>query len=189
MEFEKYFEDLNKDGVKDCVLLIKKTDSTSIVTNHFDKKVDRKRRGIVVLFKNTRGYQLADKNYHCFSSENKDGGIYFPPYLWIEIKNEKLYVHYGHGRYGYWEYTFSFQNSNFKLLGYDQSDNRGSFVKQQISINFLTKKKLEGKNTYQLKKEEVVKDVFIEKWSDIAIESVLRLSEIKDFDELDMYNY
>ena len=102
VEFEKYFGDLNKDGLKDCVLIIKKTDSTHIVTNHSGQNVDRNRRGIVVLFKNTNGYQLADKNYNCFSSENEDGGVYFPPDLWIEIKNEKLYVHYGHGRYGYW---------------------------------------------------------------------------------------
>ena len=189
VEFEKYFGDLNKDGLKDCVLIIKKTDSTNIVTNRFDKKVDRNRRGIVVLFKNTKGYQLADKNYNCFSSENEDGGIYFPPDLWIEIKNEKLYIHYGHGRYGYWEYTFRFQNSNFELIGYDQSDHRGPYIEQQISINFLTKKKLERKNTYQPKNEEDIREVFNEKWSDIDIESLTRLSEIKDFDELDMYNY
>lgn len=189
VEFEKYFGDLNKDGLKDCVLIIKKTDSTHIVTNHSGQNVDRNRRGIVVLFKNTNGYQLADKNYNCFSSENEDGGVYFPPDLWIEIKNEKLYVHYGHGRYGYWEYTFRFQNSNFELIGYDQSDHRGPYIEQQLSINFLTKKKLERKNTYQPKNEEDIREFFKEKWSDIDIDSLTRLSEIKDFDELDMYNY
>ena len=101
--------DLNKDGFEDCVLVIKKKDSANVVMNRFDKKVDRNRRGIIVLFKKERGYELADKSLDCFSSENEDGGVYFPPELWIEIKNNKLYVHYGHGRYGYWEYTFRFQ--------------------------------------------------------------------------------
>ena len=108
-EFKKYSGDLNKDGLKDCVLIIKKTDSANVVMNRFDKKVDRNRRGIIVLFKNANGYKFADKNLDCFSSENEDGGVYFSPDLWIEIKNEKLYVHYEHGRYGYWQYTFRFQ--------------------------------------------------------------------------------
>lgn len=92
-EFEKYFGDLNKDGLDDCVLIIKKTDTTNIVTNRFDKKVNRNRRGIVVLFKKEKGYELTDKNYSCFSSENENGGVYFPPELWIKIENEKLYIH------------------------------------------------------------------------------------------------
>lgn len=187
VEFEKYFGDLNKDGQDDCVLVIKKTDTNNVVTNRFDKKVDKNRRGIIVLFKNGKGYQLADKNYDCFSSENEDGGVYFPPELWIEIKNEKLYVHYGHGRYGYWEYTFRFQNSNFELIGYDSSSNRGPIINTETSINFLTKKKLIRENTNE--NAEGGDETFKETWSNIEIENLIKLSEIKDFDELDMYNY
>ena len=68
--YEKFFGDLNKDGLEDCVLLIKQTDTTNIVIDRFDKEVDRNRRGIIVLFKNESGYQLADQNHDCFSSEN-----------------------------------------------------------------------------------------------------------------------
>lgn len=186
-EFEKYFGDLNKDGLKDCVLIIKKTDTTNIVTNRFDKKVDRNRRGIIVLFKNEKGYQLADKNYNCFSSENEDGGVYFPPDLWIEIKNEKLYIHYGHGRYGYWKYTFQFQNSKFELIGYDSSSNHGPITNTETSINFLTKKKLIKENTNE--NAEGGDEIFKETWNNIEIENLIKLSEIKDFDELEMYNY
>ena len=186
-EFEKYFGDLNKDGLDDCVLIIKKTDTANIVTNRFDKKVDRNRRGIVVLFKKEKGYELADKNYSCFSSENEDGGVYFPPELWIKIENEKLYIHYGHGRYGYWEYTFRYQNSNFKLIGYDSSSNRGPVTNTETSINFLTKKKLIKENTNE--NAEGGDETFKETWNKIKIENLIRLSEIKDFDELDMYNY
>ena len=187
VEFEKYFGDLNKDGLDDCVLIIKKIDRTNIFTNRFDKKVDRNRRGIIVLFKTKNGYQFADKNYNCFSSENEDGGVYFPPDLWIEIKKEKLYIHYGHGRYGYWEYTFRFQNSNFELIGNDSSSNRGPVTNTETSINFLTKKILIKKNTNE--NAEGGDETFKETWNNIEIENLIKLSEIKDFDELDMYIY
>lgn len=186
-EFEKYFGDLNKDSLEDCVLIIKKTDTANIVTNRFDKKVDINRRGIIVLFKKEKSYQLADKNYNCFLSENEDGGVYFPPELWIDIKNGKLYIHYDHGRYGYWEYTFRFQNSNFELIGFDSSSNRGPVTLTETSINFLTKKKLVKENTNE--DAERGEESFKETWSTIKIENLIKLSEIKDFDELDIYNY
>jgi hypothetical protein len=186
-EFKKYSGDLNKDGLEDCVLIIKKTDSTNVVMNRFDKKVDRNRRGIIVLFKNANGYELADKNLECFSSENEDGGVYFAPELWIEIKDNKLYIHYGHGRYGYWKYTFRFQKSNFELIGYDSSSNRGPVTNRETSINFLTKKKLIKENTNE--NAEGGDEIFKENWYDIEIDDLIKLSEIKDFDELDMYNY
>jgi len=186
--FEKYFGDLNNDGLEDCVMIIKKTDTTNIVTNRFDKKVDRNRRGIIILFKKDKDYQLADKNYNCFSSENEDGGVYYPPELWIEIKNNKLYVRYLHGRYGYWTYTFRFRNANFELIGYDSSSNYGPIINELISINFLTKKKLISENINE-NTEESGDEIFKDTWSNIEIENLIKLSEIKDFDELDMYNY
>lgn len=186
-EFEKFTGDLNKDGLEDCVLIIKKTDSANVVMNRFDKKVDRNRRGIIVLFKNANGYELADKNLECFSSENEDGGVYFAPELWIEIKGNKLYIHYGHGRYGYWEYTFRFQKSNFELIGYDSSSNRGPVTNRETSINFLTKKKLIKENTNE--NAEGGDEKFKKTWNNIEIDNLIKLSEIKDFDELDMYNY
>ena len=186
-EFKKYSGDLNKDGLEDYVLIIKKTDSANVVMNRFDKKVDRNRRGIIVLFKNANGYELADKNLECFSSENEDGGVYFAPELWIEIKDNKLYIHYGHGRDGYWKYTFRFQKSNFELIGYDSSSNRGPVTNRETSINFLTKKKLTKENTNE--NAEGGDEIFKENWNDIEIDNLIKLSEIKDFDELDMYNY
>lgn len=186
-EFNKYFGDLNKDEKDDCVLIIKKTDTSNMVINRFNKTVDRNRRGIIVLFKELNGYKLADNNYNCFSSENEDGGVYFPPELSIEIKNEKLHVHYGHGRYGYWNYTFKFQNSNFELIGYDSSNNRGPITNSETSINFLTKKKLVRENTND--NAEGGDELFMEIWSTIEIEKLIKLSEIKDFNELETHNY
>ena len=98
-----------------------------------------------------------------------------------------MYANYGHGRYGYWKYTFRFQNSDFELIGYDQSDNHGPVVNSEISINFLSRKKLERLNTNE--SAEGGDEVFKETWKNINVNRLIKLSEIKDFDELDMKIY
>jgi len=190
--FEKVIGDLNKDGMEDCVLLIKGTDKSKIVTDEFKGRLDRNRRGIIVLLKQKEYYEPVVKNYDCFSSENEDGGVYYPPELSIEIEKGNLYIQYRHGRYGYWQYTFRHQNLGFELIGYDLSANRGPVTQSVTSINFLTKKKLTKDNINKDKEnsdEEYVEDVFVEKWEKIKIEKLLKLSEIKDFDKLDMSIY
>ncbi|ARS40110.1 hypothetical protein CA265_10785 [Sphingobacteriaceae bacterium GW460-11-11-14-LB5] len=184
--FEKINGDLNKDGREDCVLLIKATDKRKIVTDKYLGKLDRNRRGIIILFNKKKYYELAVKNYDCFSSENEDGGVYFAPELSIEIKKGNLYVQYGHGRYGYWQYTFRYQNSGFELIGYNAS-NGGAVIDSEISINFLTKKKQEKVNTNE--NAQGGDEVFKEKWSNIKLNRMINLKEIKNFDELDaMYS-
>lgn len=185
--FKRYYGDLNKDGREDCILIVKGNNKDDIVTNRFGKKVDRNRRGIIVLFKKQNRYQLADKNYDCFSSENEDGGVYFPPELWIEVRKGDLIIHYGHGRYGFWEYIFRFQHSGFKLIGYNASDNHGPIINSETSINFLTRKKLVRKNMNE--NSEGGDEVFKEMWKKIDIDKLPELAEIKDFDELDMSNF
>lgn len=185
--FNTTYGDLNHDGQNDCVLIIKKTDPSQIVTNRFDQVVDRNRRGILVLFKTRNGYQLASKNYSCFSSENEDGGVYFAPEMSVEIDNNKLYIYYAHGRYGYWKYTFRFQNSNFELIGFDSSSNQGPVVNTVTSINFLTKKKLVKENTNL--NAEGQDELFKETWSAIQIAHLIKLWEILDFDTLQMFDY
>lgn len=185
--FEEYYGDLNKDGKQDCVLIIKKIDHDNIVVDRFDKKVDRNRRGIMVLFKKNKGYKIAEVNYDCFSSENEDGGVYFPPELWVEVENGNLVVHYGHGRYGFWRYIFEFQDSNFKLIGYFSSNNYGPTVNRETSINFLTKEKLIKENINE--NDDEGDEIFKETLEEIEIEKLLKLSEVRDFDELDMYSY
>ena len=117
--FDKIYGDLNKDGLDDCAIIIKGTNKNKIINDQYRGQLDRNRRGIIVLFKKNKTYELIVKNYNCFSSENEDGGIYFAPELSAEIKNGNLQIHYGHGRYGYWKYTFSYQNSDFELIGYE----------------------------------------------------------------------
>lgn len=186
-EFETVYGDLNKDGIDDCVLIIKKVDSSNIVLNEYNNLVDRNRRGIIILFKEDDRYQLIEKNYSCFSSDQEYGGIYYPPELYIEIQKGNLYVKYSHGRYGAWKYTFRYQNSNFTLIGYDNSSNYGPVVNTQTSINFLTKKKLIRENTNE--NDEGGDEVFKDTWSKVTITELIKLAEIIDFDELSMRDY
>jgi len=183
--FEKHQGDLNGDDLPDYVLITKGTEKENVVVNRFEKEVDRNRRGIMIYLTTEGGTVLTTENLNCFSSENEDGGVYFPPQLSINIENGKLYVHYGHGRYGYWKYIFQYQNSDFELIGYDSRDNYGPIINRETSINFLTKKKLTRKNVNQ-NTEDSGDEVFEEKWEEVVIENLYRLSGVKDFDELDV---
>ena len=181
--------DLNKDGVDDKVLLIKGTDKGAFEKNEFGEFVDRNRRGIIILFKKDNQYQMVLKNLNCFSSENEDGGVYYAPELSLEINKGNLYIHYAHGRYGYWKYTFRYRNSDFYLIGYDSSEG-GEVVEKETSINFLSKKKQEKVNTNE--NAEGGDEEFKETWTNITVSKLLKLRDIKDFEnfeEVDMLKY
>lgn len=182
--FQEIKGDLNKDGVEDCIVIIKGTKKENIIADEYRGKLDRNRRGIIVLFEEKDNYVLAAKNYDCFSSENEDGGVYFAPELEVSIEKGKLYVYYGHGRYGYWTYTFRFQNADLELIGYDSSSNTGPIVNSETSINFLTKKKVTKINTNE--NAEGGDEVFEEKKENVKATKLIKLSEIKDFDELEV---
>ncbi|MEP6260339.1 MAG: hypothetical protein ABJ092_02085 [Gillisia sp.] len=175
--------DLNKDSLEDCFLIIKGTDKSKIINDKYSGELDRNRRGIIVLFNKDGRYEMVVRNKDCFFSENEGGGVYFPPELYVEIEKGNLKVNYGHGRYGHWSYTFRFQNSDFELIGYDRS-NGGAVTKSETSINFLTKRKLEKVNLY--KNTEERDEVFKETRTDIKVKRLIKLSEIKDFDNLDL---
>jgi len=183
--FDKIQGDLNGDNLNDYVLITKGTDNENVVLNRFDEEVDRNRRGILIYLTGNNKTFLTTKNLNCFSSENEDGGVYFPPELAIDIENGKLYVHYGHGRYGYWKYTFRYQNSDFALIGYDSSENYGPITNRETSINFLTKKKLTKENVNQ-NTEKSGDEIFEDTWEDIDSKELYILSEITDFEELDV---
>ena len=182
--FEKISGDLNKDGLDDCVLIIKATRKDGFIKNSFDKVVDRNRRGIIILFTEKDGYKLASKNYNCFSSENEDGGVYFAAYLSIDIRNSKLFVHYAHGRYGYWEYCFRYQDSDFMLIGYEALGSQGPTVLGKVSINFLTGVKYDDDNVN--KYDDDAEEKFVRKVIKLKKEPLKKLSEIDDFDELEI---
>ena len=91
--FEVVQGDLNKDGLKDVVLIVKGTDPKQWVTDEYRGKLDRNRRGVIVLL-NTKGrYQKVVQNLSLFSSENEDGGVYFAPELVPSIEKGLLKLH------------------------------------------------------------------------------------------------
>ncbi|MCX8524481.1 hypothetical protein OF897_11215 [Chryseobacterium formosus] len=180
--FEKTEGDLNNDGITDCVLMIKGTDKSKFVNDEYRGELDRNRRGLIILFKKGNQYYLALKNDTCFSSENEEGGVYYAPELDVSVEKGKLFVHYAHGRYGYWTYTFQYRNSDFYLIGYDSSDNHGPIVNSMTSINYLTGKKQIKDNIN--KSDPDADEVFEETWTKIESKKLTKLSEIKDFDDL-----
>lgn len=181
--FDTIYGDLNKDGLEDCVMMIKGTDKNNIIQDEYRGEMDRNRRGIIIAFKKNDSYELAVKNYDCFSSENEDGGVYYPPELSFEIRKGNLLIQYGHGRYGFWSYTFRYQALDFALIGYDASRG-GAVTERMTSINFLTKKKQEQINVNE--KAEGGDEVFKETIKKITVPQLVKLSEIKDFDVLDL---
>lgn len=185
--FEQTDGDLNKDGLPDRVLIIKATNPDSIVPNRNDEKVDRNRRGILVLFNRKNGYVLAATNKTCFSSENEDGGVYYAPEMAATIKNGKLYIEYAHGRYGYWSYTFRYNGNDFDLIGYDSSDNHGPITNSETSMNFLTHKKCVSVNINR--DDPDADEKFEQHWTALEKLPPMQLSAIKDFDEISFAAY
>ena len=175
--------DLNKDGVDDVVFITKKVDPENTVLDEYEVQVDRNRRGLLIFLSTPKGYRLACQNVDCFSSENEDGGVYFPPELALEIRNNKLYIDYQHGRYGAWYYTFRYQSGQFICIGFDNSQKYGPVVEQTTSINFLTPKKQVKTNTNQSAQENG-EEVFTVQWKNLEPTTLKVLSDIEDFDGL-----
>lgn len=177
--------DLNKDGLEDIVLFIKGTNKNNIIQDQDRGKLDRNRRGIIILFNKGTYYELAAENDDCFSSENEDGGVYYAPELSVSVEKGNLSVNYAHGRYGYWGYTFRHQNGDFELIGYDASSTRGPVPQYETSINFLTKKKLTRDNLNKDDDGDNYVENFKDTWEKIDIKDLVKLSAIKDFDALE----
>ena len=185
--YEKHFGDLNNDGQKDCILIIKGKDKKNIVVNSFEKKVDRNRRGIIVLLNKNGKYYLAAKNYACFYSENEEGYGYYAPQLFIEILEGKLDVKFKHGKYGFWSYTFKYQNAVFDLIDYHSTSLTGPVMNSTTTIDFVSKYKLFIENTND--EAEGNDEIFQDTMSDVKIDKLIKLSEIIAFEELDMSIY
>ena len=176
--------DLNKDGKPDVVLMIKGTEESKWVDHEYRGRLDRNRRGLIILFKRDGGYELIAENDECFSSENEDGGVYYAPELDFYIKNNTLILHYAHGRYGYWKYIFRYQNNDFELIGYFGSYDRGPVVINITDVNFSTRTCVYKENINA--DEDEAEEKFKVKTIKFKRKNLIKLSEITDFDELDL---
>ena len=183
--FQQIQGDLNKDNQVDHVLIIKGTGKANFVKDEYHGELDRNRRGIIIALKNNDRYELALENRDCFSSENEDGGVYFPPELDVSIKKGNLLFNYAHGRYGYWTYNFRYQNSDFELIGYDSDQSRGPITERSVSINLMTKKMLIKENVNQ-DTEEGGDEKFKETWKKFTLSKPIKLRDIADFDGFDV---
>jgi hypothetical protein len=176
--------DFNKDNQADYVIIIKGTNKDNLVKDEYRGELDRNRRGIIIALKKNNQYELVLKNSDCFSSENEDGGVYFAPELDVNVEKGNLLIHYAHGRYGYWTYKFRYQNSDFELIGYDSSQDRGPVVERSVSINLMTKKMLTKTNINQ--DAEGGDEKFKEAWKRFTLSKPIKLREIADFDDFDV---
>jgi len=185
--FEKITGDLNMDGTSDCVIILKGTNRRKIIVDPYRGKLDRNRRGILVLFGKGDGYELKVQNLSCFSSENEDGGVYYPPELDVQINRGNLYVNYGHGRYGNWSYTFRYRGDDFQMIGYDYHEMNGPRTVQNTSINFLTHQKIVEQNTNEDWEQTEEEEHLVTTKSVIPASKLIHLEEVKDFDQLDFF--
>ena len=182
--FSRCEGDLNKDGKPDVVLMIKGTEKSKWVDDEYRGRLDRNRRGLVILFKRDGGYELIAENDECFSSENEDGGVYYAPELSLEINKNTLVLHYAHGRYGYWQYIFRYQNNDFELIGFNQSSDRGPVTLSITDINFSTRTMVKKVNINS--EDDEAEEEFKVTKTKIKRKNLIKLSEITDFDELDL---
>src|SRR5690606_19336456 len=111
----------------------------------------------------------------------------YAPELDVSVEKGALRVHYAHGRYGYWTYIFRYHNSNFELIGYDESQNRGPVVERLISINLMTKKVQIKENVNE--NAEGGDERFKESWKKFVLTKPISLREIDDFDDFDLKGF
>lgn len=171
---------------EDLVLLVKATDSEGFQPDQWNKNiVDKNRRGLVIFLKKDNGYQKILENKDFLASENEDGGVYFPPELTINLDKGLLYFNYSHGRYGHWTYTFRHnpKDNDFDLIGFDNSSNRGPTVLKMVSMNFLTGKKKVLTNPNEDNEDFDIND-FIETWETFDKPKTIKLSQLKNIDDL-----
>lgn len=184
--FDAVEGDLNKDGKADTALIIKGTDPSKWVTDENRGKLDRNRRGIIILLNQStkqkpNQYSKYLQNLDCFSSDNEESGVSHAPRLGVGIKKGLLDIYYADGRYGYWRFLFRLQDQDMRLIGYDGSSNYGPYIESEVSINFLTGRTVYRKNTNKSGEGDPKFKETIRKYP----VKPMYLSKIKDFDEFD----
>ena len=177
--------DLNNDGQPDHVHVVKGTDVGRFVHDAQRGRLDRNRRGLVIVLSQGNRQALVLSHPSCFSSENEDGGVYYAPELSVAIQQGKLQIGYAHGRYGGWSYSFRHRQGEFELIGYDSSSNRGPMTLREVSMNLLT-----GRARLRINIDEAADPTaeqrLKESWVSFAVPQPIRLRTIQDFDDLNI---
>lgn len=137
---KKVYGDLNKDGYRDCVLLIKATRKDHIKTDSEGNVIDRNRKGLVVLFNKKGTYQLASKNLNILMPDKGYKDRNSSDSLSVNIRNGKLYIFYNEKDIGDKSFCFRYQGTDLVLIGADFSFTYGEEIPLTIeSYNFLAR--------------------------------------------------
>lgn len=99
---------------------------------------DHGSRGFVVLFKYKSGeYYKVVEDYHCLDSGEEDGGVYFPPELYIHLDRDGILdISYSHGRYGGWGCSFKYIDGEFKYIS-SSSNESLSWIADALSTSHI----------------------------------------------------
>jgi hypothetical protein len=167
--------DLNKDDLEDYVLVIA-------------GKQDKSDCGIIIAFNKGGDYENVLENRNIFSYED-NGDEAFNPSVEVAIKKGILGIEWYYMQvrpyYGHLSYKFRFQNSDFELIGYDESHSYGPNTLSAKSINFLSNKM----QTKENKDDDGNSEEFNETWNDIVIKEPIKLRKIAGFDGFNVMKY
>lgn len=168
--------DLNKDGINDVALVIQKTD-TALIKKMATYSKDTNPRNLIVLFGTEKAncFELILRNSTFILASDRDDMD--DPFESIYIDNGTLKLNFlefytvGNWMFGHFNYTWRFQDGEFKLIGADISrHHRADGDAKEVSANFSTKKY--SVTTYNMFDESVKEE---EVWK------TLDLKELKTF--------
>lgn len=132
--------DLNGDGARDLVLLLKLRDPANIVgipMGHESRRLDTNPHLLLVAFAERGGYRRAAVNSGLFPRPIVPATGDMPPgEETIRLERGGLVVWFEHLR-GWSSYRFRWQDGAMRLIGYDDSGVSGD-CSRTLSINYLT---------------------------------------------------
>lgn len=185
---EKVQGDLNQDGQADIALIIEDTNPEHFVKNDRlgSDVLNINERKLLVLLKQTHGYQLAATNTTLPTEGDIESPCLADPLgeteaLSIQKGVLKVHLHYWLSC-GSWyvtnhTYTFRYQDRTFKLIGYDVNDfHRASGDITARSINFMTGKvkNTTGENEFA----ETTQPVKVQ-WTTLKQRYALKLEQVQ----------
>ena len=175
--------DVNQDGKPDKLMTIWGTDPKKIKKNEDGEDINNNRGGIIIALKHDAGYELAVANYECFSADTFGGDEIDDVVFDYYMKNNTLIFHFAHGRYGFWKYIFRYQNNDIELIGYHLDQSNGAISSLIEDVNFSTRTAVYKQNMNNNDEEPAKYKVKIIKFKR---DNLIKLSEIADFDNLDL---
>jgi hypothetical protein len=177
--------DLNGDGRDDVALVLRGLDERNIIDMRGQggsENFDTNPRILMAAFANAAGgYDLALENHALIARATEpsaqdpldpngvqEGGV--------EIKNGTLQVTLGYfgGNMGHFTYTFRFDKTAFKLIGYDSIDvERYKGTIRQVSINYSTRRMSRSAGSISDDKDKVT-------WTKLPAKPLLTMQQVGD---------